>query len=141
MEQLIEAVMCPMRCDNGVMKDPVVLAKCQHSFCKSCIESWLNVRHRTCPVCRQPVLEHVGEWKSDDAVLYLRPCPTLSKLCEIVRQATPPNGTPCTNLFSVSCSPEALGPPPPNPGKGNTLCRYCGKIRAIRSKVCPHCLS
>lgn len=36
---------------------PVSLSICHHTFCKQCIELWLNQKE-TCPTCRQVVITH-----------------------------------------------------------------------------------
>ncbi|XP_018586702.2 zinc-binding protein A33-like [Scleropages formosus] len=49
---LEEELSCPMCCD--IYRDPVVLLKCSHSFCKDCLEKyWEEKSSRECPVCRR----------------------------------------------------------------------------------------
>ncbi|XP_018586701.2 nuclear factor 7, brain-like [Scleropages formosus] len=49
---LEEELSCPVCCD--IYRDPVVLLKCSHSFCKDCLEkSWEEKSSRECPVCRR----------------------------------------------------------------------------------------
>ena len=42
---------CPICLDN--FKNPQTLNKCQHKFCKSCIDQALKINNR-CPVCKAP---------------------------------------------------------------------------------------
>ena len=50
-----------------VFIDPVMDKKCQHTFCKECIVSWIKLSQKkeqeaTCPICRK-ILCKAGELK------------------------------------------------------------------------------
>lgn len=95
--QLLPILMCPMNCDNGIMKDPVVLAACQHSFCKNCIYIWVKTRHRTCPICRSQIREHFEDVHAYASGLLAEPNKTLQTICELVRSMTTPLEFPQVN--------------------------------------------
>ena len=38
-----------------ILESPVSLLVCQHTFCESCINTWLR-ENETCPICRQPTI-------------------------------------------------------------------------------------
>lgn len=37
---------------HDVLKNPRMIASCQHQFCKECVAEWMSTNHRTCPECR-----------------------------------------------------------------------------------------
>lgn len=47
-----EEFICPICL--GVLEEPVMVPRCEHSFCKNCINEWLD-QQRSCPVDRQSV--------------------------------------------------------------------------------------
>lgn len=48
-----ELEMCPVCYDNKIDIETV---SCKHSFCKSCIQKWINTGHETCPKCRNTLI-------------------------------------------------------------------------------------
>ena len=54
--ELAEEVEKALECSTcmGLMFEPVTLA-CGHSFCGSCLVSWMRTGQRLCPLCRFPV--------------------------------------------------------------------------------------
>ena len=48
----INEICCSICCDT--INNPVVLTRCGHSFCKSCLIKWIS-NHSTCPLCKGPV--------------------------------------------------------------------------------------
>uniref|UniRef100_A0A8D8YM84 RING finger protein 141 n=1 Tax=Cacopsylla melanoneura TaxID=428564 RepID=A0A8D8YM84_9HEMI len=44
---------------------PDIVLPCMHSFCHKCIDSW-NVNHKTCPICREEMLDSNDKWIISD---------------------------------------------------------------------------
>jgi hypothetical protein len=44
---------CGICCDS-IKKNNLVVTKCSHYFCKTCLGSWMNIENsrRNCPICR-----------------------------------------------------------------------------------------
>jgi len=45
-------VACPVCLEHFESKHYIIITNCKHQFCKSCIRTWLDDDHRTCPLCR-----------------------------------------------------------------------------------------
>ena len=61
-QDMLEEVTCSI--GSGVMYNPVVLP-CQHRFCRTCIEGWLE-KQAICPICKRDVQK--TELKQDEGV-------------------------------------------------------------------------
>lgn len=44
---------------------PDIVLPCMHSFCHKCIDSW-NVNNKTCPICREEMLDSNDKWIISD---------------------------------------------------------------------------
>lgn len=56
----MECVICMDTCNNNEMKQ---LPICNHSFHKSCINQWLNIK-QNCPICRASIINNfIGKQK------------------------------------------------------------------------------
>ena len=55
--QNIETIICPI-CMESISTPKIIITKCNHSFCDSCITEYIHMSHTTrcvCPMCRDPI--------------------------------------------------------------------------------------
>lgn len=97
----------------GLLNDPVMCASCQHTFCKSCINQWIE-RNNTCPTkCKEvslvdikPTLKKIMELLfiqcSCGKQISLLNYPTHKKECISIRCFNCGENVPLSNLRVVS---------------------------------------
>lgn len=80
---------CPVCLSH--MHEPVTIVRCHHSFCKACIERWLEVS-ASCPMCKEPVHHYLSARPQDDATHYLYSRPQKTDDDARTSQAELPDG-------------------------------------------------
>ncbi|KAL5270311.1 hypothetical protein ACHWQZ_G001152 [Mnemiopsis leidyi] len=54
-----DADFCPVCLDLYKPREVIRILPCKHEFHKNCVDPWL-FDHRTCPMCKLDILEHLG---------------------------------------------------------------------------------
>ena len=50
-------------CFNTITEENLCTTNCNHSYCKSCLDTWFNRGEKTCPICRTDIeyINHKSE--------------------------------------------------------------------------------